>query len=243
MDDGGEDTDGLTPSPANVFVDTSILLNYAQRGIERDHTSSLIEGDAIDIVVGVTVAEELADVQDRRMDIYADLVDYLLAEDGHLDDYDPQSRHPYFQQNDQRHIRNIQMRLTQLDDRAEIQRQLRRVTRMIERRLQYLLDDVVPNALFDQQPGLAVLFALQDAISNNRDRSVIGDAALWAAEGPDSSGMFATMDQADLLDAADRINAALRDANSDDWTLRFVLPTDLLIPTETETPTTPKSGE
>lgn len=243
MDDGDADTDGSPTSPANVFVDTSILLNYAQRGIERDYTSSLIDGDVVDVVVGVTVAEELADVRDRRADIYTDLVDYLLAEDGHLDDYDPRSRRPYFQQNDRRHVRNIQMRLTQLDNRAEIQRQLRRATRMIERRLQYLLEDVVPDALFDQQPGLAVLFALQDAISNDRDRSVVGDAALWAAEGVDSSGVFTTMDRTDFVGAVDRINAALRDAKGDAWMLRFALPTDLVILAETGTTATPKSGE
>ena len=241
MDD--EDTAGTTPSPANVFVDTSILLNYAQRGIERDLTSSLIEGDQIDVVVGVTVSEELTDVRERRGDIYADLVDYLLVEDGQLDDYDPRSRRPYFQQNDERHVRNIQMRLTQLDERAEIQRHLRRVTRMIERRLQYLIDDVVPDALFDQQPGLTVLFALQDVIPNDKDRSVVGDAALWAAEGQDSSGVFATMDRRDFVDVADRINAVVRDAKGDDWALQFVLPTDLTLDSETGSPATPKSGE
>lgn len=227
--DGG--CEGLPAELSNVFIDTNILLNYAQRVIETDFTSPLIDSDRIDIVVGVTVAEELDEVSERRADIYADFVDYLLEEDEEIGNYDPDSRHPYFDANDRQHVRNIQMRLSQLGDRAEIQRQLRRATRAMKRRFEYLREEVVPDAMFEAQPGITLMFALDDVITNDKDRNVVGDAALWAAEAENSSGVFVTMDKKDLVNVADEINDALRDAKAEAWMLRIMLPTD--VPLET----------
>jgi len=230
---GDDDARVETLSPDTVFVDTNVLLNYAQRVIERDHTSPLIDSDDVEVVVGVTVADELEDVQERRKHIYEDFLEYLIDDAEEIGEYDPASRRPYFQENDERHVRNIQMELSQLDDRRRIQRDLRHVLRSIERRLSYLVDEVVPDRLFDQQPGLTVLFALQDVIPNDNDRSVVGDAALWSAEGEVSSGVFATMDQADLLDPADEINEVLKSAKGEEWMIRIVHPKDLSIIDET----------
>lgn len=226
----GDDDAGVgTLSPDNVFVDTSVLLNYAQRVIERDHTSPLIDSDDVEIVVGVTVANELKDVRERREHIYEDFLAYLIDDTEDIGEYDPASRRPYFQANDERHVRNIQMKLAQLDDRRKIQRDLRHALRSIERRLSYLADEVVPDGFFDQQPGLTVLFALQDVIPNDKDRSVVGDAALWSAEGKRSSGVFATTDRDDLLGRADEINEVLKDAKGEKWTITIVHPKDLSV--------------
>lgn len=216
-------------SPSTVFVDTSVLLNYVQQDVERDRASTIVDGDEVGIVVGVTVAEEIEAVRDRRADIYEDFIDFLLEEDGGVGDYTPASRRTYFQANDEQHVRNIQMRLSKLDDRATVQRELRRVTRAAKRRLEYLTEEVLPDVRFDQQPGLTVMFALGEIVGNDNDRRVIGDAALWSAEGEDSSGVFVTMDKADLVDAAEEINAALRDAKDHQWELRVVFPSQLSI--------------
>ena len=117
------------------------------------------------------------------------------------------------------------MRLAQLDDRAEIQRRLRRFVRAAERRLEHLLDEVIPEVLFDQQPGLMLIFALQEIIQNDDDCSVVGDAALWAAEGSDSSGVFLTMDREDLLEMEAEINSTLREKRDSSWELRIRHPT------------------
>jgi hypothetical protein len=224
---GDQSQEAGTLSSDNVFVDTSVLLNYAQQVIERDHTSPLIEGDEVEVVVGVTVAEELEDVQERREHIYEDFLEYLVDAEEEIGEYDPKSRRPYFQANDERHVRNIQMKLAQLDDRRRIQRDLRHTLRSIERRLNYLSDEVVPERSFDQQPGLTVLFALQDVIPNDKDRNVVGDAALWSAETEKSSGIFATMDLDDLLEPADDINEVLKDAKGEEWILTIAHPKDL----------------
>lgn len=232
MAESPDEESAKTVSPDNVFVDTSILLNYVQQGLEPDYGSELIEGNHIDIVVGVTVADEFDDVSDRRADIYPDFLDFLLAEEGDLTDYTPEERRPYFQENDRRHLRNIQMKLSQLGDRAEIQRQMRRFVRAAQRRIEYIREEVLPEAKFDLQPGMTLLFALGDVIPNDSDRSVVGDAALWAAEVADSSGVFVTMDRKDLLDLAEDINSVLREAKGKAWELMFVVPSDLVLPVD-----------
>lgn len=217
-------------SPNNVFVDTSVLLNYAQQVIERDHTSPLIDSDEIEVVVGITVANELEEVRERREHIYEDFLAYLIDDAEDIGEYDPSSRRPYFQTNDELHVRDVQMKLAQLDDRRKIQRDVRRALRSIKRRLSYIIDEVVPDSLYDQQPGMAVMFALQDVISNDNDRKVIGDAALWSAEGENSSGVFATMDRDDLLDFADEINDVLNDTKGEEWTITIIHPKDISVP-------------
>jgi hypothetical protein len=230
-----------TLSPDNVFVDTSVLLNYAQRVIERDHTSPLIDSDDVEIVVGVTVADELEEVRERREHIYRDFLAYLIDDAEDIGEYDPASRRPYFQTNDERHVRNIQMKLAQLDDRRKIQRDLRHALRSIERRLNYLIHEVFPDSLFDQQPGLTVLFALQDVIPNDKDRSVVGDAALWSAEGEESSGVFATTDRDDLLNLAAEINEVLKDSKGEGWTITIVHPKNLSVVDEIRSLDSPTS--
>ncbi|MFD1635075.1 hypothetical protein ACOZ4L_04975 [Haloplanus ruber] len=232
MAESPDDESTETVSLDNVFVDTSILLNYVQQGLEPDHTSELIEGNHIDLVVGVTVADEFDDVGDRRADIYPDFLDFLLVEEGKLTDYSPEERRPYFQENDYRHLRNIQMQLSQLDDRAEIQRQVRYFIRAIQRRIEYIREEIIPSAKFDLQPGMTLLFALGDVIPNDSDRNVVGDAALWSAEVSDSSGVFATMDRKDLLNLAGDINSALHETKGKEWELTFLVPSDLTSPTD-----------
>lgn len=225
MDAGDTSDTQLESCPATVFLDTSVLLNFVHRGMERDFTSYLLSEKGPSPIIGVTARDEIEAVRERRTDIYADFVDFLLANDGRIEEYDPTERRPYFQGNDRSHVETIQMRLAQLDDRAEIQRRLRRFVREAERRLEHLLDEVIPDALFDQQPGLMLIFALQEIIQNDDDCSVIGDAALWAAEDSDSSGVFLTMDREDLLEMEAEINSTLREKRDSSWELRIRHPT------------------
>lgn len=229
MTTGGNATSPTTDlrGVQNVFTDTCILLNYIQRGIEPDRTSALVDSDEIDIVLGVTVAEEIEDVEERRSHIYEDFVDFVIQEGGAIGDYNPRDRRPYFQENDRRHVQEIQMQLSQLADRAEIQRRLRKFTRAVKRRVQYLREEVIPEALYEHQPGITLLFALDDVIGNKNDRNVIADAALWAAEARDSSGVFLTRDSKDIITVSNQINEALREAKDETWQLRIHLPTDI----------------
>lgn len=227
---------GSDPSDAdNVFADTNIFLNYIQRGVEPDLTSDLIEGDQIDVVIGVTVAEELEEVSERRADIYTDFLDYLLEGEGEIANYDPTSRRPYFQGNDLTHIRSIQERLAQIDDRAEVQRRLRHFVRAIKRRLQFLHEEIIPDSRFDRQPGLTLIFDLEPIIQNRNDTKVVADAALWAAESEDSSGIFVTNDKGDFLDLTEKINQTLQETKDETWMLTIIPPTNLPVKIDRET--------
>lgn len=224
MDAGSPSETQLDSCPATVFLDTNVLLNFVHRGIERDVTSFVFSDDGPSPVIGVTVRDEIETIRDRRADIYTDFVDFLLADDGRIEEYDPSERRPYFQGNDRSHIETIQMQLAQLDDRAEIQRRLRRFLRAAEQRLEYLLTELIPDTLFDQQPGIMLIFALQETIPNDDDCNVVGDAALWAAEAPDSSGVLLTMDRDDLLEIESEINATLREERDQSWELQIFHP-------------------
>ena len=228
----------LERRPETVFLDTSVLLNFIQSDFETDHSSKLFDDGLPAVVVGVTVQEEFEAVGDRRADIYPDFVDFVLENDGRIEEYDPTERRPYFRSNDFRHIQSIQMELAQLESRAEIQRRLRRFVRAIERRIEYLLTEVFPDALFDQQPGLSLVFALQECIENDADARVVADAALWAAEAPGSSGIFLTLDREDILDATPEINASIRDVRDESWELCLLHPTEV-----NDLPPVPKSPE
>lgn len=235
--DGRKQRDpALEGRPETVFLDTSVLLNFIQSDFETDHSSTLFRDGLPSVVVGVSVKEEFEAVGARRDDIYPDFVDFVLEADGRIEEYDPTERRPYFQPNDFRHVESIQMELAQLESRAEIQRRLRRFVRAIERRIEYLLTEVIPEALFDQQPGLSLVFALQEPIENKADVRVVADAALWAAEAPASSGVFLTLDRDDILDCAAEINAAICEARDESWELKILHPAAIneLPPASTE---------
>lgn len=223
-DDSDSQVDELLSDTANVFADTSVLINYIQQDITTDFTSDLINSDFIEVVVGVTVAEEFEDVEERRKHIYPDFLDFVIAEEGEVESYDPQSRSPYFDDNDLEHIREIQMELSQLESRAEVLRDLRRFTRNIKPRIEFIKQNIISENLFEHQPGLSMMIELKKVISHDGDRNVVGDAALWTAEGSDSSGIFVTKDRGDLLQNTDDINQALKEAKGESWELLIVHP-------------------
>lgn len=217
---------------SNVFADTSILLNFAQREVETDFSSKIIESDSLEVIVGVTVAEEIESVRERRSDIYEDFIDFVLDEEDKISEYSPASRRTYFDDNDREHIRDLQRLLLGYDSRAEIQRILRNFTRAVERRIDYIQEEIISNSKFDQQPAMSVVFALDPAIENKDDRKVVADAALWAAEAEDSSGVFVTKDGQHIIRCSEAVNTALREVRNDTWELLILHPKDLPVKAE-----------
>jgi hypothetical protein len=227
MPDGSRSDDEIENNDlttSNAFLDTSVLQNYIQRDLEGDKSSHLIESTDFEVHIGQTVKEEIENVRDRRDHIYEDLVDFLLEEDGQFTEYEPANRRAYFDDNDASHIREIQYHFSQLDERAEIQRQLRRFMRAVKRRLEALFETLIPDYLFEDQPGLTLMFSLSDVIEHDDDRDVVGDAALWAAEGDGSSGILSTLDKDHLLDAQAEINDVLVTERNEAWTIEIVTP-------------------
>lgn len=211
---------------SKVFADTSILLNYTQREVETDFSSKIITDHEVEVIVGVTVAEEIESVRGRRTDIYEDFIDFILEKEDKISEYSPVARRPYFDDNDREHIRDLQRLLMAYDSRAEMQRVLRNFTRAVKRRIEYIRDEIITESKFEQQPAMTVIFALDGTIPNEDDKKVVGDAALWAAEAENSSGVFVTKDSQDIIRHADEINTALRDVRDESWELLIVHPKD-----------------
>lgn len=207
--------------PISVFADTCILLNFIQREWERNRSTEIIESDNIDIVISDNILDEFEDVVARRQDIYKDLIDFLLEDDGEVKDYDPGERRVYIGSNDVNHIRDIQMELASLENSQEVLHRLRRFVRAVGRRADYLkssLEDstVVPLAPFSLELALASL------IDNSADARIVTDAAGWTANG--GSGILITLDGNDLLEHAEEIAELLVDEQGSDWIIEITHP-------------------
>jgi predicted nucleic acid-binding protein len=214
-----------TELPGQVFADTCILLNFVQSEWEGDVTSDLINHNTIDIVISQSVYEEFENVCDRRQDIYPDFLDFLLEEEGEIEDYDPNSRRVYFDSNDVKHIRSIQYELADVEDRREVQYRLRRFISAAESRIEYLKskyeDEVV-----DPYVPLGLRFALDREIENSADVRVITDAAAWTANG--GSSILVTGDSRDIVDRSEDINEVISNEQDSDWALVISIPQEVL---------------
>jgi len=220
--------------PNEVFADTCVLLNFVQREWEHDQASELFQHDAIDIIISESVYEEFESVCERREDIYPDFLDFLLEEDGELEDYDPASRRVYFDSNDVSHVRSIQYELADVDDRREVQRRLRKFIRAARARIDHL-ESKFDGEVVDVYPPMELRFALDKLIDHSADVRVITDAAAWTANG--GSSTLVTLDDEDILDRADEINDTIRDEMDDHWTLVISVP-QTVIESETHSSST-----
>jgi len=215
-----------TDHPDAVFADTCILLNFVQREWEGDQTSTLIESELIEIVISQSVYEEFKNVCERREDIYPDFLDFLLEEDGELEEYDPASRRVYFDSNDVGHVRSIQYELADVDNRREAQYRLRRFIRAVESRIEYLESKFADEGIIDPFVPLGLRFALDILIEHSADVRVISDAAAWTANG--GSSVLVTLDSEDILDQAVQINKILRTEQDNNWILSITVPEAVL---------------
>lgn len=211
--------------PEEVFADTCVLLNFVHHEWERDYSTPLVSSESVTIVVSETVLDELADVADRRRDIYEDVVDYLIEADSGIEAYDPGDRRTYIGANDAKHVRNLQERLAGLDDRREILRRIRRFVRAAERRVEHIESRLEEHAI-DPVPPLELRFAINSVLDHDADTSIVTDAAAWAADG--GSGVLVTLDDDDIFQNENRINEVLADEQGPEWVLRITRPESVL---------------
>lgn len=207
-----------------VFADTCVLVNFVQREWEPDHSAHLIESETVDVVVSRNVVDELEDVADRRHDIYQDMIDFLLEEEGRIEDYDPGDRRIYLGDNDAGHVRNLQMELSSLDDRREVLRRLRRFVRAAGRRVEYLESSLMDTTV-DPLPPFELKLAIDRVLNQSADAKVVADAAAWTADG--GSGVLVTLDDDDLFDHENAIVELLVDEQGPEWAIEIISPDDV----------------
>lgn len=218
-------------SREEVFADTCVLLNFIQREWERDLSQELIESEKIEVIVSPNVLEELKEVTERRRDIYEDFLDFLQETEEGVEEYDPSDRRVYFGKNDGVHVRNLQMQLANLDDRAEVLRRMRRFTRAAARRLEHLQAVLEENTV-DPLAPFSLELALGGLLDNGADAKIVTDAAGWTADG--GSGVMVTLDSDDLLDYKTDIVDLICEEQGPDWIIEIHSPDKIiseLVPT------------
>lgn len=206
-----------------VFCDTNIALNFVQIELEGDRTSALVTDAETALVIGESVADELEAVCDRRVRLYEDILDFILAQEGELNDYtlpDELRR----QSNDRRTVRSLKMTLSSKDT-TEVRRLLRRLMRQVEVRAHRFRDEYVDDVVTVMTPfGLSL--ALDDVIPNSDDVTVVEEAVTNARDG--GGNVLITMDNDDLLDKEEQINTVLADMLDDEIHLHIVRPSTVL---------------
>jgi predicted nucleic acid-binding protein len=216
--------------PEEVFADTCVLLNFIQQEWETTRSKSLVESELVEIIVSESVMSELDNVSNRRTDIYKDLIDFLMEEEGDIENYGLDDRHVYIGENDAKHIRDIQMTLASLDDSREVLRRFRRYLKALDRRLKFLEQQLEDNVVFPSG-SLELEFAVHGLIGNDNDATIVTDAAGWTADG--GSGILVTLDSGDLLDYKDEISDLLEEEVGSEWILDIRTPES--VPTEPPT--------
>lgn len=206
-----------------VFCDTNIALNFVQIELEGDRTSALITDPEVGLVIGETVADELEAVCERRVRLYEDILDFILDQEGELEEYTP-SDELRRQSNDRRTVRELKMTLAS-GDATEVRRLLRRLTREVEVRAQQFRDEYVDDVVTVMTPfGLGL--ALDDVVPNSDDVTVVEEAVTNARDG--GGNVFVTMDNDDLLDREEQINAVLAETFEEEIRLHIVRPSTLI---------------
>jgi len=211
--------------PGVVFADTCVLLNFVQHEWEHDRSTALVESDDVGVVVSRNVLEELSAVSERRRDIYADLVDFLVENGANVESYEPEERRVYLGPNDATHVRRLQEQLAAIDDRREVLRRLRRFVRAASRRVAYLETTLADDAV-DPVPPLDLRFAVDRLLDHDADTNVVTDAAAWTAEG--GSGILVTLDGADLFEHEAELVELLATEQGPEWVIEITAPDDVV---------------
>lgn len=212
-------------SREEIFADTCILLNFVQREWERNHSQELIESDKIEVVVSLNVLKELEEVTKRRRDIYEDFLDLLQETEEGVEEYNPADRRVYIGGNDRGHIREMQMQLSNLDNRAEVLRRLRRFIRAVARRIEYLQTVLEENTV-DPLAPYSLELALSSLLDHGADARIVTDAAGWTTDG--GSGVMMTLDSDDLLDHEAEIVDLIHEEQGPDWIIEIRSPEEVI---------------
>lgn len=210
----------LGDDPVEVFCDTNILINYLNQEWESQQGAQFVEADAILIVISEQVQTEIDRLVERRQNLYQDLVQFLLERDDRIEEF---STSEYIQENDYRHLHQLQMELTS-EDPAEVLMRLREFSSKYSQRAAGLLDEHVHEVVLTAAPFLFEM-ALDDVIPNSSDTAIVAGAADWTSQG--GSGILLTNDASDIVDRRDKINSVIEDNLDADSTLLIWRPGDI----------------
>ncbi|EMA06926.1 hypothetical protein C438_05217 [Haloferax denitrificans ATCC 35960] len=190
-----------------LFLDTCVLLNYVQAWLERSYYSEqLFEQHDSSKLISTTVESEFDERCDSREFIYSDIVDYILYDDGRLEEYpvDDRDNPEYITNHDRSFVQRVVDELSE-SNKEELLRQLREYHMQVEDRRQGIYEEL--DSVLEASSDAMLKRYLQGAVRNRMDRQVLVDASDWSGNG--GSGVFITKDKGDILKNTEQINEAI----------------------------------
>lgn len=170
-----------------VNLDTSVLINYLYASLpgqleEPRGSQTILGGDAITTIIGGKAEGEFEALCNRRHDLYADVVSFLLTSEKSIFEYDPRQRDLHTSDNDRTHFqKNIQMSWHDKDKREQLSL-LRRINQDLEVHQHRILTDLIDDR-YPRQENKQLLARLKQDLDIGQDRDIIVDAVEIANKG------------------------------------------------------------
>lgn len=170
-----------------VNLDTSVLINYLNtclpgQLVESRGSKTILESDSTTTIIGGKAEEEFEALCNRRYDLYADVVSFLVAADKSIFEYDPRQRDLHTSDNDRKHFReDIQMSWHDKNKREQLSL-LRRVSQDLESLQHRVLTELIDDR-FPRQENAKLLARLKHDLDIGHDCDIIVDAVEIAHKG------------------------------------------------------------
>jgi predicted nucleic acid-binding protein len=206
-----------------VFCDSNVLLNYLNREWEAPNGVELLEASTVYVVISEEVEAEVRSLVSRRHDLYRDVLEFVLNEDGRIEEFAPDRR---LQPNDYRHLTTVLMELSG-EDRPDSLVRLREFISQYRKSAEALFALYIDEVVLTAAPFLLEM-DLGDVIENSADRRIVAGAADWTSQG--GSGVLVTNDIDDIVDLRDEINAIIEDHLGTDCVLVILRPREVEVP-------------
>lgn len=218
--------------PQELFVDTSVLLNYVQVWLEGDEGSvAIVEGN-YDKTICPPVDDELETRCKTRRQIYIDLQKFVEQEDEEGDD----DLHPVFKykvvdfegqnpsvpvsDHDRDHLRDLQMEFASIDDEDKFY-ELRKFIRSVKTRKRTVDSEIT---IFDEGYESDLVDEINSRIDHRQDSLVLAHGAAWRDFNGEDEDTIVTLDYDDMINCESDINGAIEMFYSPNHHLNIVSP-------------------
>lgn len=170
----------MSSEEKKVNLDTSVVVNYVLSSLPGDiepekGSSELIEHDSYFTAVGGKAKQEFNALCERRHDLYADVVEFMMQTGETIYQYDPSDRGIHVSDNDRGHFR-CDVQMSWHDKSSEQQLSLiRRCYQELEVYQLRVLNELI-NECFPKQSNPALLKRFQRELDIGHDCEILVDA-------------------------------------------------------------------
>lgn len=214
--------------PSQLFLDTSVLLNYVQVWLEGDDGSvAVVEGNH-DKFIGKTVKGELDTRCSTRRQIYIDLRKFVEQEEDQSEvhplfnyevlDFENQNPSVPVSDNDRDHLRDLQMEFVSIEDDDKFY-ELRKFIRSVKSRKRKVDGEVT---VYPGAHKSDLVDDINSCIDNYQDSLVLAQGAAWRND--NSGDTVVSLDYGDMIDRESEINDAIEVNYSSSHRLNIVTP-------------------